>query len=122
MIKCPHHNFEKWTICQILYDRLENSSRTMLESMCQGNFLAQHHDDAWQFLENLAEKSSQWERSNEKSIYSRSSAHSTGSSFALEAKIDAMIKKFDNVFSSNQTNQASQPMCYKCNDPNHISD
>ena len=122
LIKCPHHNFEKWTICQILYDGLENSSRTMLESMCQGNFLAEHHDDAWQFLENLAEKSSQWERSNEKSIYSRSSAHSTGSSFALEAKIDAMIKKFDNVFSSNQTNQASQPMCYKCNDPNHIAD
>lgn len=94
----------------------------MLESMCQGNFLAQHHDDAWQFLENLAEKSNQWERSNKKSIYSRSSAHSIGTSFALEAKIDAMIKKFNNVFSSNQMNQASQSMCFKCNDPNHIAD
>jgi len=94
----------------------------MLESMCQGNFLDQHHDAAWEFLENLAVKLAQWERSNEKSIYSRSSAHSIGSSVALEAKIDATINKFDHVLSSNQMNQASQVMFYKCNDPNHIAD
>ena len=105
LVKCPHHNFEKWTLCQILYDGLENNSRTMLESMCQGNFLAQDHNAAWQFLENLAKKSAQWERSNEKSIYSRSNAHSVGSSTALEAKIDAMLTKFDNVLSSTQANK-----------------
>jgi len=70
----------------------------------------------------LSDKSSQWERSNEKSIYSRSSAHSIGSSVTLEAKIDAMINKFDNVLSSNQMNQAPQASCYKCNEPSHIAD
>ena len=46
LIKCPHHIFEKWTLCQILHDGLEKSSQTMLESMYQGNFLSQHHDSA----------------------------------------------------------------------------
>jgi len=75
-----------------------------------------------EFLKNLADKSVHWERSNEKSIYSRSSAHFVGSSAALEAKIDAMINKIDKVLLSNQMNQVYQVMCYKCNDPNHITD
>lgn len=122
LISCPHHNVEKWDLCQIVYNGLNNESRILLESMCQGDFLAQDHNAAWQTFENLAEKFGQWERPNEKSIYARSSVQSVGSSLDLEAKIDALSQKIDNMSGTNQFNQASQAMCYKCNDPNHIAD
>lgn len=60
LISYPHHNFEKWNLCQIVYDGLNNDSRVLLELMCQGNLLEQEHNAAWQSLKNLAEIFLQW--------------------------------------------------------------
>ena len=38
LLQCPHHGIEKWRQCQILYDGLDYSTKTLLESMCQGGF------------------------------------------------------------------------------------
>ena len=40
---CPmsSHGIEKWRQCQILYDGLDYSTKTLLETMCQGEILAE---------------------------------------------------------------------------------
>ena len=37
--QCSHHGIEKRRQCQILYDSLDYSTKTLLETMCQGEFL-----------------------------------------------------------------------------------
>ena len=60
----------------------------MLESMCQGQFMYKEPTEAWQFLEDLAEKNLQWEttRKPEKPTPSRG-MHQIQTSLAVEAKI-----------------------------------
>ena len=38
LAQCPHHGIEKWRQCQILYDGLNYQTKTLLETMCQGDF------------------------------------------------------------------------------------
>lgn len=39
LIQCPHHGLEKWRLCQIIYEGLDYSAKTSLESMCHGDFM-----------------------------------------------------------------------------------
>ena len=43
----------------------------MVESMCQGGFLSKSVTAAWEFLEDLAEKTMQWETARNDSLSSR---------------------------------------------------
>ena len=56
LAQCPHHGLEQWRLCQIVYEGLDQQTRTMLESMCQGGFLSKNPTAAWEFLEDLAKK------------------------------------------------------------------
>ena len=64
LTQCPHHAIEKWRLCQIVYEGVDFNTKTMLESMCQGEFMQKNEDDAWTFLEDLSEKTTQWESTN----------------------------------------------------------
>jgi len=57
--QCPHHGLERWHLCQIIYKDLDQATRRMMESMCQGGFLNKSETKAWNFLEELAEKTLQ---------------------------------------------------------------
>jgi len=56
LVQCPHHGIEKWRQCQILYDRLDYQTKTLLETMCQGKFLKKDENQGWDLFEALAEK------------------------------------------------------------------
>ena len=56
---CPHHGIEKWRQCQILYDGLDYQTKTLLETMCQGEFLKKDENQGWDLFEALAEKTIQ---------------------------------------------------------------
>ena len=43
----------------------------MLESMCQGGFLSKSPTVAWKFLEDVAEKTMQWETTRDDSLSAR---------------------------------------------------
>ena len=46
--------FEKIRLIQILYEGLDYSNKTMIESLCNGTFTSKTADDAWQFFEEVA--------------------------------------------------------------------
>ena len=39
LAQCPHHGLVHWCLCQIIYEGLDQSTRTMVDFMCQGGFL-----------------------------------------------------------------------------------
>jgi len=46
LAQCPDHGLERWQLCQIIYEDLDQSTRTMVESMCQGGFLNKSETEA----------------------------------------------------------------------------
>ena len=59
--QCPHHSLDQSHLCQIIYEGLDLQNRTMMESMCWGEFLPKIPNDAWKIQEDLAKKAMQWE-------------------------------------------------------------
>jgi len=62
----------------------------MVESMCQGGFLSKNSTAAWEFLEDLAEKTMQWETARDDSLSSmlvRGGLHSVSDVSHLESEI-----------------------------------
>jgi len=55
LLEHPHHGFEKICLIQILYEGLDYSNKTMIESLYNGTFISKTADDAWQFFEEVAE-------------------------------------------------------------------
>ena len=66
LAQCPHHGIEKWRLCQVLYYGLEYQTKTLLESMCQEGFLKKSKDKGWLLYKDLADKTIQWEPTQEK--------------------------------------------------------
>ena len=61
LYSCPHHAIPKHVLCQIVYEGLNYQTRSQLESMCGGEFMAKTDEEAWEFLEEYSEKDMQWE-------------------------------------------------------------
>ena len=100
LVQCSHHEKEKWRQCQILYDGLDYSTKTLLESMCQGGFLQKDEYEGWNLYETLVEKIIQWEPTSESSrnpnfISSKGGLHSIESSIANEAKLANLARRLE---------------------------
>ena len=83
LLQCPHHGFEKWRLVQILYEGLDVSTRTTVESMCNGLFVDKTADASWDFLIEVAEKTQQWE-----SIRETRKTTSEAKAFRIEADFE----------------------------------
>ena len=47
---CPHHGFDTWMLVNHFYDGMSPPMKQLLETMCGGNFLSKHPDEAMDFL------------------------------------------------------------------------
>ena len=105
--------------------------------MSHGDFMSINEEDAWKFLEDMAEKTMQCEGFKDKPtpsapvIPTRGGAHSLETSIAAEAKIAALTRKVEELTShvleakgnkagSEQVNQVGQPCCWNCQGTNHV--
>ena len=116
----------------ILYDGLDYSTKTLLESKCQGGFLQKDENEGQDFYENLAKKTIQWEpisetSRNSNSISSKGGLHSIESSIANEAKLANLARRLEALktkepSSVNQVspNQFLTPGCTYCQAMNHV--
>jgi len=90
----------------------------MVESLCQGGFLSKSATIAWEFLEDLAEKTIQWETAHDDNLCSRivsSGLHSVSNVSNLESKIatlENMLKGLSPQLT--QLSQTSSVSCSRC--------
>ena len=54
---CPHHGFDTWMLVNHFYGGMYPAMKKLLETMCRGDFLSKHPDEAMNFLNYVAETS-----------------------------------------------------------------
>ena len=61
---CPHHGFDTWLLVSYFYDGISPTMKQLLETMCGGDFLSKHLEEALDFLGYVPEASKGWDEPN----------------------------------------------------------
>ena len=61
---CPYHGFEKWCAIGFFYEGLTLETKQFIETMCNGEFLDKDPEEAFDYLDHLAEISQNWQTTN----------------------------------------------------------
>ena len=101
---CPHHGFDTWMLVNHFYGGMSPTMKQLLETMCGGDFLSKHPDEAMNFLNYVAETSKGWDEPNSREVEKmRPSAHQRGGIFALsgdmemKARISTLARKVEEL-------------------------
>ena len=130
---CPHHGFDTWMLVNHFYDGMSPSMKQLLETMCGGEFLSKHPDEAMDFLNYVAETSKAWDEPNPRGAERlRPSNHQRGGMYALyedtemKAKSTTLTRRLEELEMRNQHEMqvvnelsASQPSCFNCQSNSH---
>ena len=130
---CPHHGFDTWMLVNHFYDGMSPPMKQLLETMCGGDFLNKHPDEAMDFLNYVAETSKAWdEPSPRESERLRPYSHKKGVMYALpedtemKTKLSILTRRSDELEMKNQHEKqavselsASQPFCFNCQSNGH---
>ena len=86
---CPHHGFDTWMLVNHFYGGMSPAMKQLLETMCGGDFLSKHPDEAMDFLNYVAETSKGWDEPNQREAERmRPSTHQRGGIFALSEDME----------------------------------
>ena len=101
---CPHHGFDIWMLVNPLNGCMSPTMKQLLETMCGGDFLSKHPDEAMDFFNYVAETSKGWDEPNPREVEKmRPSAHQRGGIFALsedmemKARISTLARKVEEL-------------------------
>ena len=101
---CPHHGFDTWMLLNHFYGGMSPAMKQLLETMCGGDFLCKHPDEAMDFLNYVAETSKGWDEPNPREVEKmRPSAHLRGGIYALskdmemKARISTLARKVEEL-------------------------
>ena len=76
---CPHHGFDTWTLVNHFYGGMPPAMKQLLETICGGDFLSKHQDEAMDFLNYVAKTSKGWDEPNPREVEKlRPLAHQRG--------------------------------------------
>ena len=59
---CSHHGFDTWMLVNHLYNRMSPAMKQLLETMCGGDFMRKHPEEAMDYLNYVAETSKAWDK------------------------------------------------------------
>ena len=107
--------------------------KQMLETMCGGDFLSKHPNEAMDFLNYVAETSKAWDEPSPREVERlRPSNHQRGGTYALsedtemKAKLTTLTRRLEELEMRNQHEMqevnelsASQPSCFNCQSNSH---
>ena len=136
---CPHHGFDTWMLVNHFYDGMSPPMKQLPETMCGGEFLSKHPDEAMDFLNYVAETSKTWDEPNPREAErSRPSNHQRGGGggmnalsedIEMKAKLTTLTRRLDELEMKNQHEMqsvnelsASQPSCYNCQSNSHFGE
>ena len=90
---CPHHGFDTWMQVNHFYNGMSLAMKQLLETMCGGDYLSKHSDEAMDFLNYVAETSKGWDEPNPRDVEKmRPSAHPRGGIYALSEDMEMKAK------------------------------
>ena len=130
---CPHHGFDTWMLVKHFYDGMSPPMKQLVETMCGGNFLSKHPDEAIDFLNYVAETSKAWDEPRPRedeglrhSSYQGESSHTISEDTLMREKLTILTRRLDEMEMKNQHNiysvtelSASEPSCYNYQSNGH---
>ena len=130
---CPHHGFDTWMLVNHFYGGMSPAMKQLLETMCGGDFLSKHPDEAMDFLNYVAKTSKVWDEPNPREVEKmRPSTHQRGGIYALsedmemKAKLTTLTRRLEELEMRNQYEMqavnelpTSQPACFNCQSNSH---
>ena len=133
---CPHHGFDTWMLVNHFYDGMSPPMKQLVETMCGGNFLSKHPDEAMDFLHYIAETSKAWDeprpRKDEGLRYLSNQGetiHTISEDTLMREKLIILTRRMDEMEMKNQHNScsvnellASQPSCYNHQSQGHYGE
>ena len=133
---CPHHGFDTWMLVNHFYDGISPPMKQLVETMCGGNFLSKHPDEAMDYLHYIAETSKAWDeprpREDEGLRYPSNqgeSIHTISEKTLMREKLTILTRRLDEMEMKNQPNihsvnelSASQPSYYNHQSHGHYGE
>ena len=130
---CPHHGFDTWMLVNHFYDGMSPAMKQLLETMCGGDFLSKHPDEAMDFLNYVVETSKAWDEPNPREAErSRPSNHRRGGIYALsedtemKEKLTTLTRRLEELEMRSQHEMqavnelpVSHPSCFDCQTNSH---
>ena len=133
---CPHHGFDTWMLVNHFYDGMSPPMKQLVETMCGGNFLSKHPDEAIDFLNYIAETSKAWDEPRPREdeglkhpSYQGEIIHTISEDTLMREKLTILTRRLDEMEMKNQHNiysvnelSASQPSCYNHQSHGHYGE
>ena len=101
---CPHHGFDTWMLVNHFYGGMSPAMRQLLETMCGGDFLSKHPDEAMDFLNYVAETSKGWDEPNPRemerlrpSVNPRGGMYALSEDLEMKARISTLARKVEEL-------------------------
>ncbi|KAF6152116.1 hypothetical protein GIB67_031438 [Kingdonia uniflora] len=124
---CPHHGIQLIDIVQTLYEGLNYDTRARVQSMCAGTFDEKTDTEAWTFLNDVADKTYQWQTMREEIPSHRANVHQVDSN-SESATLRTILEKIENLETGKRerhpntlpVNHVAMPNCVVCESSDHL--
>ena len=101
---CPHHGFDTWMLVNHFYGGMPPAMRQLLETMCGGDFLSKHPDEAMDFLNYVAETSKGWDEPNPRElkrfrppVNPRGGMYALNDEMEMKARLSTLARKVEEL-------------------------
>ena len=101
---CPHHAFDTWMLVNHFYGGMSPAMRQLLETMCGGDFLSKHPDEAMEFLSYVAETSKGWDEPNPRELErfrppfnQRGGMYALNDEMEMKARLSTLARKVEEL-------------------------
>ena len=106
---CPHHGFNTWMLVNHFYNGMSLAMKQLLETMCGGDFMSKHPEEAMDFLNYVAETSKAWDEPNPReaervrpAANQMGGMHSLLEDMEMKAKLSTLARRLKELEMRNQ--------------------
>jgi hypothetical protein len=114
---CPHHGIEEWFSIQSFYHGLICTAREHIDAAVGGSFFALSIEEAHKIIEKIASNQS-WD--DERTLSHIRKVHQLDEVDMLTAKIDLLMKKFENPGLDHLKMVDARVTCEECRETGHM--
>ena len=101
---CPHYGFDTWMLVNHFYGGMSPAMRQLLETMCGGDFLSKHPDEAMDFLNYVVETSKGWDEPNPRElerfrppVNQRGGMYALNDEMEMKARLSTLARKVEEL-------------------------
>ena len=130
---CPHHGFDTWMLVNHFYGGMSPAMKQLLETMCGGDFMSKHPDEAMNFFNYVAETSKGWDETNPREAermrpltHQREGIYALSEDTKMKAKLTTLTRRLEELEMRNRHEMqavnelhASQSACFNCQSNSH---